>query len=119
MLASAGQSGKVSRIALSRASISAASAASDKVQVYRAGLASGIVDSIEADVRVFRGSGDVQVADDVTASSQYDTTPQVVAAGSRVWLVDHTTQQLTVCRLRKTLMVSEYIIECQSRGLPY
>lgn len=98
---------------------SAASAAPDKVQVFRAGLASGITESVEADVRVFRGSGDVQVAEDVTALSQYDTTPQVVAAGSRVWLVDHTTQQLTVCRLRKTLMVSEYIIECQSRGLPY
>ena len=98
---------------------SALSAASENIQVYRAGLASGIVDSVEADVRVFRGSGDVQVADDVTASSQYDTTPQVVAAGSRVWLVDHTARQLTVCRLRKTLMVSEYVVACHSRSLPY
>jgi hypothetical protein len=99
--------------------LSAVSAASDNVQVFRAGLASGIVDSVEADVRVFRGSGDVQVADDITASVQYDTTPQVVAAGSRVWLVNHTTQQLTVCRLRKTLMVSEYVVACKSRDLPY
>ncbi len=99
--------------------LSAASAASDKVQVYRAGLASGITESVEADVRVFRGSGDVQVADDVNASAQYDATPEVVAAGSSVWLVDHTTQQLTVCRLRKTLMVSEYVVACQSRDLPY
>lgn len=99
--------------------VSGVSAASDNIQVFRAGLASGITDSVEADVRVFRGSGDVQVVDDVTVSSQYDTTPQVVAAGSKVWLVDHTARRLTVCRLRKTFMVSEYVVACQSRDLPY
>ena len=99
--------------------LSAASAASDNVQVFRAGLASDIVGSVEAGVRVFRGSGDVQVADDVTASLQHDKTPRVVAAGSKVWLVDHVTHQLTACRLRKTTQVGEYVVACQSRGLPY
>lgn len=98
--------------------LSATSGASDNVQVFRAGLASGIIASVEADVRVFRGAGDVQVADDVTASLRDDTTPQVVAAGSKVWFVDHVTHQLTLCRLRKTLQVSEYVIACQSRDLP-
>ncbi len=99
--------------------LSAASAASDNVQVFRAGLASGITDSVEADVRVFRGADDVQAAGDAAASTRYDTTPQMVAAGSRVWLVDHTTRQLTACRLRKTTQVGEYVVACQSGDLPY
>lgn len=97
---------------------SAVSAASDKVQVFRAGLASGIIDSVEADVRVFRGAGDVQAAGDFTASVRDNATPQVVAAGSKVWLVDHAARRLTACRLRKTTRVGEYVVACYSRNLP-
>ena len=105
-------------IVISLLGAGAVSAASDNVQVFRAGLASSIVDSVEADVRVFRGAGDVQAIGNVTASVRDDATPQVVTAGSKVWLVDHATKRLTTCRLRKTLQVSEYVIACQSRNLP-
>jgi hypothetical protein len=106
-------------IATGLLSASAISAASDNVQVFRAGLASGIVDSVEADVRVFRGAGDVQAASDFTTPVRDNETPQVVAAGSKVWFVDRATDRLTTCRLRKTSYVSKYVIACQSRTLPY
>lgn len=98
---------------------SAVSAASDNVQIFRAGLVSGITDSVEADVRVFRGSPDVRAAGDVSASVRDDTMPQVVAAGSKVWFVDHAARRLTACRLRKTTQVGGYVVACHSRNLPH
>jgi hypothetical protein len=98
---------------------SAASAESDHVQVYRAGSAMGIIESVESNVRVYRGAGDyVPAAGEIKASVR-DTAPtEVVAAGSKVWFIDQDAKRLTLCRLRKTTQVNGYSITCQARSLP-
>ena len=96
----------------------AANAQDRDVQVVRGGQTAGIIETREANVRVFRGSPATTTAP--AARQKADTTSEsgIVTAGSKVWFVDQATGKLRVCRMEKTTQVGEHRIACQSRALP-
>jgi hypothetical protein len=96
----------------------AANAQNSDVQIVRGGQSASIIETREANVRVFRGTPAKKLA--VTDRRMASTTPieQVVTSGSKVWFVDHAAGELRMCRLAATTQVGEIRIDCHSRALP-
>jgi hypothetical protein len=84
------------------------------VQIVRGGAPASIIETLEANVRVFRGTP-VAIARKPAGAQPIN---QVVAAGSRIWIVDRATDKLSVCRLVSTTQVGEHRIDCQAATLP-
>ena len=96
----------------------AASAQDRDVQVVRGGQSASIIETREANVRVFRGSPATTTAPADRKMAEASTADGIVTAGSKVWFVDQATGKLRVCRMTPTTQVGEYRIDCQSRNLP-
>lgn len=95
-----------------------ATAQDGNVQIVRGGQTASIIETREANVRVFRGSPATTTAPADHKMAETRSTGDIVAAGSRVWFVDEATGTLKVCRLVATTQVGEDRIDCQSRALP-
>lgn len=96
----------------------AAGAQDRDVQVVRGGQSASIIETREANVRVFRGTPAKTSAPADRQMASARSTGDTVAGGSNVWMVDRGASELSVCRLVKTTQVSEYRIDCRARGLP-
>lgn len=96
----------------------AANAQDREVQIVRGGQSAGIVETREADVRVFRGSPATTTAPADHKLVGTQPVSKIVASGSKVWLVDQATGTLRVCQLVATTQVGERRIDCHVRGLP-
>ncbi len=99
-------------------SAGAATAQDRDVQIVRGGQTAGIIESREANVRVFRGSPATTTAPAERAMAEASAANGIVTAGSRVWFVDHAAGTLRTCRLAATTQVGEHRIDCHSRALP-
>jgi hypothetical protein len=88
------------------------------VQVVRGGQSASIIETREANVRIFRGSPATTTAPADRQKAGARSNSDIVTAGSRVWYVDRAAGNLSVCRLVKTTQVSEHRIDCHARALP-
>ncbi len=95
-----------------------ANAQDREVQIVRGGQTAGIIETREANVRVFRGSPATTTAPATQQTAETIPDSRIVTAGSKVWFVDQATGKLRMCRLAATTQVGEDRIACLTRTLP-
>jgi hypothetical protein len=85
----------------------------DQVATYR-----GTRANVPPILPVYRGSSDAGRASAPIGPAEGETSPEVLAAGSRLWIVDRDEGTLTACRLGPTAYVGRDRVRCTRRGLP-